>query len=69
MSTRYSLPARTPRSDTDTARSARTLAAVVLVVTVMLLTLAATLVPPADSGLAAGEDSSMPAAPATVPGA
>ena len=48
MSTRYSLPTHVPQRETDTARSARTLATAVLVVAVIALTLLAAMVPVAE---------------------
>lgn len=54
MSTRYSLPPAC--EDADTARGARALAAVVLVVCVLALSLLAAFVPEADVPVASGAD-------------
>lgn len=69
MSTRYSLPTHLSQGETDTARSARTLAAAVLVVVVIALALLAAMVPVAEPELATARDAEPPAAAATVPGA
>lgn len=67
MSTRYSLPPHVPQGETDTARSARTLAAAALVVVLIALALLAAMVPVAEPGWATAEDAEPPAA-ATAPG-
>lgn len=61
MSTRYSLP---DAQQTDTARGARVLAALVLVVTVIALSVLVVVLPAHDPGLAAAPDRD--AAPAPV---
>lgn len=70
MPTRFSLPTHVPPDETDTARSARTLAALVLAVAVIALMLLAAMVPVAEPELATARDAEPPAAATvTVPGA
>jgi hypothetical protein len=64
MSTRYSLPRDVQQ--TDTARGARVLAALVLVATVIALSLLAVILPATESDMAtAPESGTVPAPPVT----
>lgn len=65
MTTRYSLPARSDSA--DTARSARTLAALVLVVFVLGLCLLVAFMPEADAPLAASPDAEAAPQPQPTP--
>jgi hypothetical protein len=65
MTTRYSLPPQAQQS--DTARGARTLAAIVLVVTVLSLSLLAAVVPLEEAPIAGATEGTH--APASVTGA
>ena len=69
MSTRYSLPPHAPRSDTDTARTVRSLAAAVLFVAVWAVTLMTVLWPPAEPEVAHAPPAEPTATAASVPGA
>jgi hypothetical protein len=72
MSTRYSLPPSQPRHyETDIARSARGLVALVLVVGLLAIMLWAVVVPPQEPPMAAAPevDAPAPATASVLPGA